>query len=640
MKIDGKTIILNQDDEIIIKVEKEEQPIIIEEPEADAQTKIISFDELLSIYNNILSQSLYKTITTVSKTYGMLQWAYIKAKQQWDDESSWMFNQSKFPDLYDWRAPYSKKYKINAFNSLEAWLFAMLLSELVCDKGVMTNTQTLLFDKAYQLGGGKDIPIYGLDIHADPMHSRLIAGCMYSYVRSAYEQESIDNMRNELGGSKIPGMTWNDLQYKSTAINDSKGLLGYTLNSCGYLVNTTRFLPGAAGPYAENTERDIIAVGDKMNKFTRNYVVDEEIDKYMVENFNLCADSSEEEFRSYSPEKQLVIMNAVAAQRATKAYFFGSKKVKYTGKSLQNGIMHHRFVEDPNGVLVAGPFANVNIGMSNSMRDEIMDIADNSRFPTFDTEFGRCRPCGGKIRPSSARSSDGSRENGMYNIDMSCIFASNEESRAKWAAEDGLVKEKPKSYPSGHSTQTMAMAFILAQKDSDNIDKYVIPAYELSVVRTVARMHWNSDIIYGRLFATMIVPIINAMEVEDYKVKLIIKNETGKNIQSTGEIRLYVDNHIGINTYLPNAAPTAGALYTFKPGENNFSDKEIYCKMNGSDELPINYRNATINEIRFYDYRHYNNIDAGFNAILDTSDPRCSTKLKSGSTFVIKITNK
>ena len=35
-------------------------------------------------------------------------------------------------------------------------------------------------------------------------------------------------------------------------------------------------------------------------------------------------------------------------------------------------------------------------------------------------------------------------------------------------------------------------------------------AYKYSVSRTIVRAHWNSDIIYGRLAATVIAPIINA----------------------------------------------------------------------------------------------------------------------------------
>jgi len=51
-----------------------------------------------------------------------------------------MFDQSKFPDVYDWRAPYSKEFIGEAYASLQAWMIAMLLSELVCDSGTTTNT--------------------------------------------------------------------------------------------------------------------------------------------------------------------------------------------------------------------------------------------------------------------------------------------------------------------------------------------------------------------------------------------------------------------------------------------------------------------------------------------------------------------
>jgi hypothetical protein len=60
--------------------------------------------------------------------------------------------------------------------------------------------------------------------------------------------------------------------------------------------------------------------------------------------------------------------------------------------------------------------------------------------------------------------------------------------------------------------------------------------------------------------------------------------------------------------------------------------------MNGDSYMDDSYNGATINEVRFYDYKHWNNIDAGFNAVLDTSDSRCSKVLTSGAIYVIKIT--
>ena len=124
----------------------------------------------------------------------------------------------------------------------------------------------------------------------------------------------------------------------------------------------------------------------------------------------------------------------------------------------------------------------------------------------------------------------------------------------------------------------------------------------------------------------------------DWGANLIVKNLTGAPIQSTGEIRLYVEDHIGVNTYLPGAQPAAGALYTFNPGENDFSGRDVHCVMNGETTMDDRYDGAKITDVRFYDQRHYNNIDAGFNATLDTDDPRCSPVLKkSGATYVIKI---
>ena len=128
----------------------------------------------------------------------------------------------------------------------------------------------------------------------------------------------------------------------------------------------------------------------------------------------------------------------------------------------------------------------------------------------------------------------------------------------------------------------------------------------------------------------------------DWAAKIIIKNQTGSAIKSTGEIRLYVGNHYyGINTYLPGASATAGALYAFNPGENNFSNLDVHCEVNGGTIKDSFDGMAIDSEARFYDYRHYNNKDAGYNCTLDTSDSRCDKVLrKAGGTYVLKITNK
>lgn len=129
---------------------------------------------------------------------------------------------------------------------------------------------------------------------------------------------------------------------------------------------------------------------------------------------------------------------------------------------------------------------------------------------------------------------------------------------------------------------------------------------------------------------------VEPVQNENFKVNLIVKNETGKAVKSTGEIRLYVNNHIGIDTYLPGAFEAAGPKYTFSASETNFSTEAL---VHGDNVVPTQFNNATVNEVRFYDHRHWNNVDAGFNAVLDTTDSRCDKTLKAGGTYVIKITN-
>lgn len=122
----------------------------------------------------------------------------------------------------------------------------------------------------------------------------------------------------------------------------------------------------------------------------------------------------------------------------------------------------------------------------------------------------------------------------------------------------------------------------------------------------------------------------------DWKVKIYIDNQTGKVIKSTGEIRLYVDNHIGINTYLPGAMPAAGALYTFDVGMNDFSNYDVRYVLNGENYISDKYDGKKINEVRFYDSRHWNSDDCGFNVTLEKDN----VINKNGATYILKITNK
>jgi hypothetical protein len=125
--------------------------------------------------------------------------------------------------------------------------------------------------------------------------------------------------------------------------------------------------------------------------------------------------------------------------------------------------------------------------------------------------YGRVRPLGGVEQTQSERvpRDPGNIWNSIYNATMVRIISEDPE-------KDNNVdmnSDGPTSYPSGHAAQTWTTAMILLQAYHDNITKgleYVKNAYSVGVARTVGRFHWNSDTMYGRVSATMIMPTINA----------------------------------------------------------------------------------------------------------------------------------
>lgn len=654
-----------------------------EKPEIIPQDKTKTFNELIDIFNKVLSDRGKRQITQKSNTYEYLKEGYELADKEWNNKDSILFNKETYEkiEVYNYHGT-NKEYSNLAYDSLQGWLFAMFLSEIVPDVGSVTNTQTKLFEKAYEIGGGAKVPLFGLDSHADPMVSRLVAGMVYSIIRGQKTYYNIEVMRKELGGSAVNASGWNGLRYVNTEIRDSIGRRGYRMDTLGYLVNTQSFLPSAPGPRIDGCtvcDQELpYNVGQSIDQFnleTQNYKMDEEVYNYMINNYNMMAETPLAKWYSYGIKKQNRIVNAMATIPCTYMYMFG--KPKYIRLVLDNGRLpivdgypRYVFEECANSDLVIeGPFSDLagiyryNIAAANKnvveqYIESVTDIADNCRFPTQDPNYGRCRPGCSPTRQGGERNPNhGAKDNELYNVSISAMVADNYAGYTKAIGQDGFASDSPRSYVSGHSVQIMTLALILGQMNPEKLEDYIIKAYQYSDNRSIARFHWTSDVIYGRIFSTFVLPLINAMDgmqsgyevtknivlnhdINDdgnYNVNLIIKNLTGENIQSTGEIRLYVNNHIGVNTYLPGAVSNAGALYTFYKGENSFNN--IICIMNGESVMNDNYNGAIINDARIYDHRHWNNIDAGFNVTLDTSDSRCdSTIKKSGATYVLKLT--
>lgn len=612
---------------VLVKGEDGDTPEPAPEPEPDPFENKLRIGDLIAEMNNKLAEFGFKSISdgNTPNLYEYLLKAWDKADAEWKKQDSWMFSAETYKDIINLRGD-EMTYIDIAYNSMHAWLMAMQLAELTPTLGTANiNMQTKLFGLAYELGGGRAVPLYGLHIHADPMIARFAAGGCYVMTRCKYSFGDMDAMRNEIGGQIINASDWSGLGYKGA---DGQ------MQAVGYLVNSDIIIPSAAGPYANGCadrvkpydqgqpKEQFCLDGAIQNWYLDNYKSDLAVDDYAVTYFNMGAQTGLDTWEWYTHEEKQRILEAVAAPRATDNYFFGKKLIKFDGihdgsrAGLFTNYTYFWFKEVSQAGMdvyeVAGPFADLYNKMftgggygtpTDALKffDTVMAIADNSRYPTFHSQFGRRRPCGGTDRNySSARSLiNGDPLNALYNVDVACIFADDKTNADKWAKEDGFVKEKPKSYPSGHAAMTWTVAMMLGQMtgDESRLQQYETAAYQVGVNRTVARYHWQSDVIYGRLFGTMILPIINAMYglrssyestkavingsepapsptpdyTKDVNTTVTIKNESGKTIKFDGSVCFVTygdDPRGGYTGYFRVKGNCSGNSFTLNPGES------------------------------------------------------------------------
>lgn len=638
------------------------------------------FGELLAKFNEVLAWRGYKGVTQGMAVYDYLSWACDFASRQYDGDV-WMFLPSTYPLLYDYRGTDETDID-TGYNAMQSWLMASMLAELVPDLGATTNTQTELFKLAYGIGGGKTYPLYnGKALKADPYAMREAASVMYAICRGDGSiAGQIETYRRELGGSPIPASNWDGLGYRDHMTSDAQGRTGYVMDYLGYCVNTTLFLPSAPGPRVDGT---IVcqqpwpwAEGQPDTLFniaTGNYVMDEYINSYFVREYDMMSQTPLSVWNSYPIEKQNRMVNVGAIPPCTFIYMFGHQRVKF------DGIIHRSYGTNPaydyycfsktnedTGLALDGPFSDLegiyryNASQKNAQErflEVLTGIADNMRFPTQDPNYGRCRPgCKVSRTVESLNPVPGAADNEIYNVDLCVMVADDAAGRAKGDIQDGFAADSPRSYVSGHSAQIWALALSFIQMNNDgNCEQWVRKAFEYSVNRSVGRFHWNSDCIYGRLFGAMTLPIVNAMSglhsdydatkayvlnptpqpapTGNWDAHIILRNQTGRQIQSTGEVRMYVAGHEGVNVYTPNVMSVGAAITIPACGEYAY---DTQCVGNGFT-LDDSYDGKDLEDARIYDERHWNNADWTPPATVSI-DPAGSTVLrKSGATYILVI---
>lgn len=161
--------------------------------------------------------------------------------------------------------------------------------------------------------------------------------------------------------------------------------------------------------------------------------------------------------------------------------------------------------------------------------------ADDHRQRSYEKEYGRRRPLGGITVGTTRRNNrQDSALNGInkhlaarfcvdtrtkYNA-LTQIY-SNGQNYSDGMNADDFPHDRPASWPSGHACQTWAPALYLCQmfgNNSNEVINIIKRSYRLGSLRSIGRFHWNSDILYGRLYGCMFLPLLNANKklISDY----------------------------------------------------------------------------------------------------------------------------
>ena len=575
-------------------------------------TGVLTCDQLISEFNAVLP-SKYTQISQngTPGTYNYLCTMYNRAVAEYDNGD--LMKSSTYSDLEVFNYHGSNTtYAVEAENAMTSWVMAMCLAELVPDSGTTTNTQTELFKKAYNLGGGRSIPIYGNSTDGyyspkgDVMLARIAASAVYSTNRSAKSSDSgrytfsdIAGFRSELRGKTINepsvdykiGYNEGNANYCEIVYKARNGT--YTDWTLGYAVNASLIFPSAAGPFitryhnagdcgggaSDTTDTssglncnsswqvdssrsyppeqvEKVSASKLFNSTTKNYLVDEKIYETVYTNYNLTRANSSYINRTVQAmadaelESNHMIANTTYygydTDAASGCYYYSFYK---TSQGSSNGSFHGTFDGNVTGKDLTSLMSNTT--PNGKIFDEgIAYPAESSnalRGTILHPQYGRRRPGEGQV-DKTARHNDG-EDPSHDHLEDNTISALVD--GYTYYGDDGSTKHRPvhafydangnqvvdgnegdslitigagscyggggcpnmraHTYPSGHSARiwgtTMGLMMMLPGRKT----KIYKAGYAGTVSRTIVRAHWNSDTLYGKLIATMNVPVIYAI---------------------------------------------------------------------------------------------------------------------------------
>lgn len=479
-----------------------DKPESEKEPEKPKEEPKPEFPD--SAYDDIMNRILFQFSNIVdvkkeSMTYNYLLKLLKEAEIQYYKGESLngippLYKEENFPQIYDFYGEDGNEY--DAFMTLVGWLFAMQLTEL------RHQDRTAIYKIGYEIGGcDKDSKLYGWKFKCDPNICRMVASAIYAAMRGVCKPD-VDSMQEECGGISIPD-----------TIEDVRESDSFDLDH-SYYIDLREFMPTAPGPYAPGYQ-DRSQIGGypfpndaKMDD--GNLAIDRAIRDWIVEQYNL---------NEGEPILRKRVVQAIADKDANYNHLFGRQR------NVDYYVFNPVFTKDDLGQDVYPSLAKELC----EIVDDVLHIGSYQRCilqgnasQMNPPQYGRLRPgCSWQVE-AHRHSDDDDRQNVLVNFPIEENDGNPTgyyDKDGEWTNKDGIhspeeyedvMKDElwANSYPSGHSAVGMSTALLLIELLPKQADKILAAANRFAVNRTIARYHWNSDTIQGRVLATCVAPII------------------------------------------------------------------------------------------------------------------------------------
>ena len=443
------------------------------------------------------SDAMDRPIALGGEVYNYLYDLFHEARTQYLGKVSvngipTIYKKENFPTIYDYYGEKGDEW--SAFKTLIGWLFALALAEL------RPQSRDALFKLGYEYGGyNKYSDIYGYKFEYDPNVARMAASALYAAMRGTLSY-NWSELRKDLAG------LINDESLED--IKESDSLL---FGEYDFYVDLREFMPTAPGPYAPNYKRRPDETYPNEEKTDdKNLQMDRDIHEFIVENCNL----GNNVFNNR-------VVQAIADKEGDLNHLFGEDR------QYKDYKFHAVFGPSTIGITIS-PDGNIAklcklCQYISSYQRDVLQSAD-----VTPKQYGRLRPGCSWEKEATPHSDTDDRWNALCNFEIEdndgCPTGYYNRDN-EWVYPDEIKSEKEfvkyfqkrlyaNSYPSGHSAGIYGVALTLIKLMPYKADLILRAANAFAVSRTIARYHWTSDTINGRILGA----IANALcgSVEEY----------------------------------------------------------------------------------------------------------------------------